>query len=36
MFLLAVLALIAEGLISALEKRLIKWRPHRVSGEIPI
>ena len=36
MFLLAVLALIAEGLISALEKRLIKWRPNRVSGEIPI
>src|SRR5437762_922394 len=36
MFLLAVLALIAEGLISALENRLIKWRPSRVSGEIPI
>src|SRR6267143_1778455 len=36
MFLLAVLALIAEGLIGALEKRLIKWRPNRVSGEIPI
>src|SRR2546425_1913891 len=36
MFLLAGLALIAEGLISALEKRLIKWRPNRVSGEIPI
>src|SRR5213082_2932267 len=36
MFVLAVLALIAEGLISALENRLIKWRPNRVSGEIPI
>jgi NitT/TauT family transport system permease protein len=36
MFLLAVLALIAEGVISAIEKRLIKWRPSRVSGEIPI
>src|SRR2546422_3282894 len=36
MVLLAVVALIAEGLISALEKRLIKWRPNRVSGEIPI
>ena len=36
MFLLAVLALIAEGLISTLENRLIKWRPSRVSGEIPI
>ena len=36
MFVLAVLALIAEALISALENRLIKWRPGRVSGEIPI
>jgi sulfonate transport system permease protein len=36
MFLLAVLALIAEGVISAIENRLIKWRPSRVSGEIPI
>src|ERR1700737_261901 len=36
MFVLAVLALIAEGLISALENRLINWRPSRVSGEIPI
>jgi len=36
MFLLAVLALIAEGIISALENRLTKWRPSRVSGEIPI
>ena len=36
MFVLAVLALIAEGLISALENLLIKWRPSRVSGEIPI
>jgi len=36
MFVLAVLALIAEGLISALENRLVKWRPSRVSGEIPI
>src|SRR5438876_5441918 len=36
MVVLAVLALIAEGLISALENRLIKWRPSRVSGEIPI
>ena len=36
MFLLAVLALIAEAFISALENRLIRWRPHRVEGEIPI
>jgi NitT/TauT family transport system permease protein len=36
MFLLAVLALIAEVFITALEKRLIKWRPNRVSGEVPI
>ena len=36
MFLLAVLALIAEGVISAIENRLIKWRPSRVSGEVPI
>src|SRR6267143_3768414 len=36
MLLLAVMALIAEGLLTALEKRLIKWRPSRVSGEIPI
>jgi len=36
MFVLAVLALIAEGLITAVEYRLIKWRPSRVSGEIPI
>ena len=36
MFVLAVLALIAEGLISALENRLIKWRPSRVSGDIPL
>src|SRR5256714_6346506 len=36
MFVLAVLALIAEGLISALQKRLIKWRPSLVRGEKPI
>src|SRR6266568_2621420 len=36
MALLAAIALVAEGLISALENRLIKWRPSRVSGEIPI
>ncbi len=36
MFVLAVMALIAEGLITVLENRLIKWRPGRVSGEIPI
>lgn len=36
MFILAVLALIAEGVISAIEKRLIKWRPKQVSGETPI
>src|SRR6202158_2031180 len=36
MFVLAVLALIAEALITALENRLIKWRPSRVSGKIPI
>ena len=36
MFLLAVMALIVEGLISALENRLIKWRPKQVSGEVPI
>ncbi|MDQ6710216.1 MAG: ABC transporter permease [Candidatus Dormibacteraeota bacterium] len=36
MFVLAVMALVAEGLITALENRLITWRPSRVSGEIPI
>lgn len=36
MVLLAVMALIAEGLLTALENRLIKWRPSRLSGEIPI
>ncbi len=36
MFVLAVMALVAEGLITVLENRLIKWRPSRVSGEIPI
>lgn len=36
MLVLAVMALVAEGLITALENRLIKWRPKFVSGEIPI
>src|SRR5437588_12984101 len=36
MFVLAVLALIAEGVITAIENRLIKWRPKQLSGEIPI
>ncbi|HET9849921.1 MAG TPA: ABC transporter permease [Candidatus Dormibacteraeota bacterium] len=36
MFVLAVMALVAEGLITVLENRLIKWRPSRVSGEVPI
>ena len=36
MFVLAVMALVAEGLITLLENRLIKWRPSRVSGEVPI
>ena len=36
MFLLAVMALIAEGVITALENRLIRWRPRLVSGETPI
>ena len=36
MGLLAVMALAAEGLITALENRLIKWRPSRVTGETPI
>src|SRR6266851_5058289 len=36
MVLLAVMALAAEGLITALENRLIKWRPSRITGETPI
>jgi NitT/TauT family transport system permease protein len=36
MLVLAVMALVAEGLITALENRLIKWRPKLVSGQIPI
>lgn len=36
MLVLAVMALVAEALITALENRLIKWRPKLVSGEIPI
>src|SRR5438445_1093649 len=35
-FVLAVLALLAEGLITALENRAIQWRRSRVSREIPI
>jgi len=36
MFLLAVMALVAEGVITALENRLIRWRPRQISGETPI
>jgi NitT/TauT family transport system permease protein len=36
MLLLAVMALAAEALITALENRLIKWRPSRITGETPI
>jgi sulfonate transport system permease protein len=36
MFLLAVMALVAEGVITALENRLIRWRPRHISGETPI
>jgi NitT/TauT family transport system permease protein len=36
MLLLAVLALVAEGLITALENRLINWRPRQVSGATTI
>ncbi len=28
--------IVAESLITALENRLIKWRPNQVSGGIPI
>ncbi|HVH64395.1 MAG TPA: ABC transporter permease [Candidatus Acidoferrum sp.] len=33
MFLLAVIAIVAEALITVLENRLIRWRPSAVSGE---
>lgn len=36
MFLLAVIAVVAEGLITLLENRLIKWRPNQISGGAPI
>ena len=36
MLLLAVMALVAEGILTAIENRLIKWRPRQLSGEIPI
>jgi len=36
MLLLAAVAIVAESLITALENRLIKWRPNQVSGGIPI
>ena len=36
MLLLAVMALVAEGVITVLENRLIRWRPRQVAGETPI
>lgn len=36
MVVIAVIALIAEGLITALEKRLLRWRPPQLGGEAAI
>ncbi len=36
MLLLAVMALVAEGVITVLENRLIRWRPRQLAGETPI
>jgi NitT/TauT family transport system permease protein len=36
MVVIAVIALIAEGLITALEKRLLRWRPPQLGGEAGI
>jgi NitT/TauT family transport system permease protein len=36
MLLLAAMALIAEAIITALENRLIKWRPAAVGTEVQI
>jgi len=32
MFIMAVVALVAEGLITLLERRLLRWRPAQLSG----
>jgi NitT/TauT family transport system permease protein len=34
MFIIAVIALVAEGLITLLEKRLLSWRPPVLTGEV--
>ena len=36
MLLLAAMALVAEALITALENRLITWRPNAVSSEMKV
>jgi NitT/TauT family transport system permease protein len=36
MALLAAMALLAEALITALENRLIKWRPNQIGGEVQL
>ena len=36
MVVIAVIALVAEGLITALEKRLLRWRPPQTGGEAGI
>jgi NitT/TauT family transport system permease protein len=33
MVVIAVIALVAEGLITALEKRLLRWRPPQIAGD---
>ncbi|HWE89942.1 MAG TPA: ABC transporter permease [Pseudonocardiaceae bacterium] len=35
MFIIAILALVAEGLITLLERRLLAWRPPVLSGDAP-
>ena len=36
MLLLAAVAIVAESLITAIENRLIKWRPNQITGGLPI
>ncbi|MDT4959013.1 MAG: sulfonate transport system permease protein [Pseudonocardiales bacterium] len=36
MVVIAVIALVAEGLITALEKRLLRWRPPQAGGDLTI
>jgi NitT/TauT family transport system permease protein len=36
MLLLAAMALVAEAIITALEDRLVKWRPPAVGSEVQI